>query len=89
MAELKKIEDTPKKKTSPRKRTRKRKTPIRDFMWKLVMYPLLLIAIGYNLIGAFTTFSGTDFLFVPLVSFLVVIGIGGLLNLLLGAELDD
>ena len=53
------------------------------------MYPLLLIAIGYNLIGAFTTFSGTDFLFVPLVSFLVVIGIGGLLNLLLGAELDD
>ena len=89
MAELKKIEDTPKKKAPSRKRTRKRKTPVRDFMWKLVMYPLLLIAIGYNLIGAFTTFSGTDFLFVPLVSFLVVVGIGGLLNLLLGAELDD
>lgn len=89
MAELKKIEDTPKKKTSPRKRMRKRKTPLRDFMWKLVMYPLLLIALGYNLIGAFTTFSGTDFLYVPLVSFLVVVGIGSLLAMLTGAELDD
>jgi hypothetical protein len=89
MAELKKIEDTPKKKASSRKRTRKRKTPVRDFMWKLVMYPLLLIAVGYNLIGAFTTFSGTDFLYVPLVSFLVVVGIGGVLNMLLGAELDN
>jgi|SaaInlStandDraft_1057018.scaffolds.fasta_scaffold216017_2 hypothetical protein len=89
MAELKKIEDTPKKKTSPRKRTRKRKTPVRDFMWKLVMYPLLLIAVGYNLIGAFTTFSGTDFLYVPLVSFLVVVGIGSLLAMLTGTELDD
>ena len=89
MAELKKIEDTPKKKASSRKRTPKRKTPVRDFMWKLVMYPLLLIAVGYNLIGAFTTFSGTDFLYVPLVSFLVVVGIGGVLNMLLGAELDN
>ena len=89
MAELKKIEDTPKKKTSPKKRTRRRKTPVRDFIWKLVMYPLLLIAVGYNLIGAFTTFSGTDFLYVPLVSFLVVLGIGSLLNMLIGAELDD
>ena len=89
MAELKKIEDTPKKKASSRKRTRKRKTPVRDFMWKLVMYPLLLIAVGYNLIGAFTTFSGTDFLYVPLVSFLVVVGIGSLLAMLTGTELDD
>ena len=89
MAELKKIEDAPKKKTSPKKRTRRRKTPVRDFIWKLVMYPLLLIAVGYNLIGAFTTFSGTDFLYVPLVSFLVVLGIGSLLNMLIGAELDD
>ena len=89
MAELKKIEDTPKKKTSPRKRTRKRKTPVRDFMYKLVMYPIVWIAVGYNLIGAFTTFSGTDFLYVPLVSFLVVLGIGTLLAMLIGAEPDD
>lgn len=89
MAELKKIEDTPKKKASSRKRTRKRRTPVRDFIWKLVMYPLLLIALGYNLIGAFTTFSGTDFLYVPLVSFLVVVGIGSLLAMLTGTELDD
>lgn len=89
MTELKKIEDAPKKKTSPRKRTRKRKTPVRDFMWKLVIYPLLLIVLGYNLIGAFTAFSGTDFLYVPLVSFLVVVGIGSLLAMLTGAELED
>ena len=85
MAELKKIEETPKKKTSPRKK----KTPVRDFMWKLVMFPLVLIAVGYNIVGAFTTFSGTDFLYVPLISFLVVMGVGTLLSLLIGAELDD
>ena len=89
MAELKKIEVTRKKKAPSRKRTRKRKTPIRDFMLKWVMYLMVWIAVGYNLIGAFTTFSGTDFFYIPLISFLVVLGIGTLLAMLIGAELDD
>lgn len=88
MAELKKIEDTPKKKTSPRKKKRKQKAPFRNFLWKLVMLPFATTVGFLVLFSMFTALEGWQLLWVPLVALLAVGGIGAVLAKILGIDLE-
>jgi len=88
MAELKKIEDTPKKKTSPRKKKRKQKAPFRNFLWDLVMLPLAIVFIAAVIFLMFTTLEGWQYLWVPLLATVVLSGIGAILGAVLGIDLD-
>ena len=88
MAELKKIEDTPKKKTSPRKKKRKQKTPFRNFLWNLVMVPLAIAFVAAVISLMFTTLEGWQYLWVPLVAMFVLGTIGAILAAILGIDLD-
>lgn len=88
MAELKKIEDTPKKKTSPRKRKRKQKTPFRNFLWHLVMIPLAIAFIFVVISLMITTLQGWQYLWVPLVAMFVLGAIGAIFEAILGIDLD-
>ena len=88
MSELKKIEDPPKKKTSPRKKKRKQKTPFRNFLWHLVMVPLAIAFVAAVISLMFTTLEGWQYLWVPLVAMFVLGTIGAILAAILGIDLD-
>lgn len=88
MAELKKIDDTPKKKTSPRNKKRKQKTPFRNFLWKLVMLPLATTVGFVVLFSMFTALEGWQLIWVPLVALLAIGGTGAILAEILGIDLD-
>ena len=88
MAELKKIEDTPKKKPSPRKKKRKQKTPFRNFLFYLVMMPLFIAFVLVVISLMITTLQGWQYLWVPLVAMFVFGTIGAIFAAILGIDLD-
>ena len=84
MVDIKKIDVS--KKTS--KKT-KRRTPFRDFIWYLIMIPVILIAFGFNAYGMVSSFSGAEYIFIPLISIGIVYGLAIALTVVLKPEFED